>query len=476
MPGPISRRDFLRTLSCAAAGCSLAGLTGCSSSKSPPFGDGGLPNIIIVFTDDQGYADLGCFGARDFETPRLDRMADEGIQFTQFYSAASVCTPSRAALLTGCYPLRVGLPDVLFPEGPSWTEGKTNIGIHEQELTIAELLKKLDYRTAAVGKWHLGHRMPFLPTRHGFDTYFGLPYSNDMTPDLYPDLPLMDGEEVIETNPDQSQLTARYTQKALEFIESNADRRFFLYLAHSMPHIPLAVSDGFRGRSAQGLYGDVMMEIDWSVGRIFDKLAELGIDENTLVVFASDNGPWLVYGNHAGSASPLREGKATSFEGGHRVPCLMRWPARIPRGETCQEMVTTMDILPSIAALTGGALPSLPIDGKNVLPLIEGRAGATSPHEAVYFYNSHQLQAVRSGEWKLHFAHAYKTVIQPGQDGAYGVEESRELGLSLFHLERDPQERDDLAGQYPEVVERLTALASAFDAELRASMRDCGRV
>ena len=437
------------------------------------------PNVIIILTDDQGYADVGCYGAEGFTTPHLDHMADEGVQFTSFCSAAPVCSPSRAALLTGCYPIRVGITDVLFPHGPSFAEGRTGIGLNPQEVTIAELLKPAGYATAAIGKWHLGDDQPFLPTRHGFDEYFGLPYSNNMGPEQdpeFPPLPLLQDEEVIEVDPDQSQLTTRYTEKACDFIERKRQRPFFLYLAHSMPHVPLAVSRKFEGHSERGLYGDVIMEIDWSVGRILDKLDELGIGDNTLVVFASDNGPWLLYGNHAGSAGPYREGKMTTFDGGQRVPCIMRWPARIAGKSTSKEVVTTMDLLPTIAAIAGAELPQWTIDGKNILPIIEGQPGAKSPHEAIYFYDGVELQAVRTGQWKLHFSHSYRTVIQPGVDGEPGLEELRDLELSLYDLEQDPSEATNLAAQHPELVSQLTTAATAFDADLKANQRPAGRL
>jgi arylsulfatase A len=470
---PIPRRTFLWGLpSCAMAlaGCLRPGGTGRPSNR---------PNVIIILTDDQGYADVGCFGAQGFATPHLDRMADEGIQFTNCYVAAAVCSPSRAALLTGCYPVRVGVTDVLFPRGPEFAQGRSGIGLNPAELTIAELLKPCGYATAAIGKWHLGDDKPFLPTRQGFDEYFGLPYSNDMCPEedpAYPPLPLLQNEEVIEYDPDQSQLTARYTDQACAFMARNRQRPFFLYLAHTMPHVPLAVSPEFAGRTERGLYGDVVMELDGSVGRILETLDALGIADHTLVVFASDNGPWLLYGNHAGSAGPLREGKMTTFDGGQRVPCIMRWPGRIDAQAVSQEVVTTMDLLPTIAAITGAPLPRWTIDGKSILPILEGRARAQSPHEAVYFYDGTELQAVRSGRWKLHLPHRYQTVVEPGVDGRPGQEEWRDLELSLFDLDADPGETANLAPQHPEVVSQLTEAAAAFDAEIKGNRRPVGRL
>ncbi|HEY8503213.1 MAG TPA: sulfatase, partial [Gemmataceae bacterium] len=294
------------------------------------------PNFVIVFTDDQGYGDVGCYGGKGFETPNLDRMAREGVRFTDFYVAQAVCSASRAALLTGCYPNRIGILGALGPASKH--------GINDGEMTIAEVLKPRGYATAMFGKWHLGHHPRFLPTRHGFDEYAGLPYSNDMWPHhptaKFPELPMLDGETVInhEVSPaDQTQLTTWYTRRAVRFIERHRDEPFFLYVAHSMPHVPLFVSDRFKGKSERGLHGDVMEEIDWSVGEILKALKDNGLDESTLVLFTCDNGPWLSYGEHAGSAGPLREGKGTTFEGGVRVPCIARWPGKIPAGSVCRE-------------------------------------------------------------------------------------------------------------------------------------------
>ena len=420
------------------------------------------PNVIIVFTDDQGYADVGCFGAKGFVTPNLDRLAAEGIQCTDFYSAGNVCSPSRAALMTCSYPVRVGVTYVLGPG--------SNVGLNLQEVTIAELLKSIGYATAAVGKWHLGDDKTFLPTRQGFDQYFGLPYSNDMSP-----LPLLQDEEAIEYSPDLSQLTKRYTEKACDFITRNRQRPFFLYLAHTMPHVPIAASADFEGLSERGLYGDVIMEIDWSVGRILDTLDQLGIAGNTLIAFASDNGPWLLFGNHAGSAGPLREGKMTTFDGGQRVPGIMRWPDRIKGQTVSTEVVSTMDLFPTIAEITGAALPQWTIDGRSILPVLEGRPAAASPRDALYFYDGTELQAARSGPWKLHLPHTYLTITQPGMDGNPGQEETRDLGLSLFKLDDDPGETVNLAAQYPDVVSRLTEAATAFDADVKKHQRPMGQ-
>ncbi|MFN4260976.1 MAG: sulfatase [Gemmataceae bacterium] len=422
------------------------------------------PNIVIIFTDDQGYADVGCFGAKDFETPHLDRMAQEGMRFTDFYVSQAVCSASRASLLTGCYPNRIGILGAL---GPS-----SKHGIHSDEVTIAELVKQRGYATALYGKWHLGHLPQFLPTRHGFDDYYGLPYSNDMWPKhptaKFPDLPLIEGEKIIAYNPDQSRLTTDYTERAVRFIEKNKDQPFLLYVAHSMPHVPLFVSDKFKGKSKQGLYGDVIMEIDWSVGQILEALKKNGLDDQTLVIFTSDNGPWLSYGNHAGSAEPLREGKGTSWDGGQRVPCIMRWPGQIPAGKECAELAATIDILPTVARLTGAKLPPHRIDGKDIWPLMTGQPNATSPHEAYFFYWGGELQAVRSGQWKLHFPHAYRTLAgRPGgKDGQPVPYSQAKTELALFDLKNDIGETRNVAERYPDVVKRLQALADAARADL----------
>ncbi len=437
-----------------------------------------LPNFVIIFTDDQGYNDVGCYGSTNILTPNLDAMAKEGIKFTDFYVASSVCTPSRAALLTGCYPQRVGLPEVVAPNGPKWSESKSNIGLNSKETTIAEMLKSLDYATACFGKWHLGHLPPFLPTRHGFDEYFGLPYSNSMNPDYgpWPDLPLLEGEEVIRYNPDQSQLTTLYTDKAIKFIEKNKDNPFFLYLPHTMPHVPLNVSSKYFGKSKRGIYGDTIMEIDWSVGQILKKLKQLNLDKNTMVIFSSDNGPWLEYGEHGGSAKPLRGGKMTTFEGGQRVPFIVRWPGIIPSGNVCDQIATTMDLLPTIAFLSGAQLPENKIDGKNIWSLLIEPKKSKSPHEAVFFYHGNNLQAIRNGRWKLHFSHPYFSIIEYGIDGKRGKKEERIQKLALYDLKKDIGEQIDLSEKYPQIVDKLTKMAEKFDVELKNNIRPPGIV
>ena len=436
----------------------------------------GPPNVVVIFMDDMGYADIGPFGAEGYETPNLDRMAREGRKFTDFYVTQAVCSASRAGLLTGCYNVRIGILGALGPGAKH--------GIHQDEVTIAEICKQKGYATACYGKWHLGHHQKFLPMQHGFDDYFGLPYSNDMWPyhpgvahlpmeqrlKRWPHLPLIDKNQVV--NPmvagrDQEQLTTQYTNKAVSFIEANKDRPFFLYVPHSMVHVPLYVSEKFKGKSKRGLFGDVMMEVDWSVGQILDTLRKHALDKNTLVIFTSDNGPWLSYGDHAGSAGPLREGKGTMFDGGCRESTLMWWPGVVPANSVCSTPAMTIDILPSVAELVGAKLPDHPIDGKSIVPLIKGES-EQSPHEAYYFYYGKQLQAVRSGKWKLHFPHGYRTMAgKPGGTGGVPNRYSQaRIELSLFDLSSDIGESRNVAEQHPDVVKRLQKLGDKMRKEL----------
>jgi arylsulfatase A len=446
-----------------------------------------LPNIVIIFTDDQGYADVGVFGAQGFKTPCLDRLASEGRIFRNFHVAQPVCSASRAGLLTGCYPNRVGIHGALGP--------RSKVGISDEEMTLAQLVKQRGYATAIFGKWHLGDSPQFLPTRHGFDEYFGLPYSNDMWPfhpdfvnlppdvakrrGIYPPLPMFDGERIVITNvthADQNQLTTWYTEHAVKFIEKNKDRPFFLYLAHNMPHVPLHVSDKFRGATKRGLYGDVIEEIDWSVGQVMAALRHFGIEDRTWVIFTSDNGPWLSYGTHAGSAYPLREGKGTCWEGGTREPCIMRWPGRIPAGTESQDMLMTIDLFPTIAKLIGAPLPKHKIDGLDVWPIIAGRPGAGNPHKAYWFYyENNQLQSVVSGDgrWKLQLPHTYRTLggRVGHSDGTPIPYEQVKLNQSeLYDLKADVRERQNVAGEHPEIVRRLEAVAEQAREELGDSL------
>jgi arylsulfatase len=427
-----------------------------------------LPNVVIIFIDDMGYSDIEPFGARRYKTPNLNRMAQEGIRFTDFYVAQAVCTASRTALLTGCYPNRLGLHGALGPNAKH--------GIHDNEVTIAELLKTKGYATAIYGKWHLGHHPQFLPTRHGFDEYFGLPYSNDMwpkhpeaRPGTYPDLPLIENDKVIQLMPDQSQLTRQYTERAVSFIEHHKDKPFFLYVPHTMVHVPLFVGKQFKGSSKSGLYGDVVQEVDWSVGEILNTIKKLELDKDTLVIFTSDNGPWLSYGEHAGSAGRLREGKGTAWEGGVRVPFLARWPGRIPAGRVMRQPAMTIDLLPTIAKLVNAELPQHKIDGLDIGPLLKGAPNAKNPHDAYFFYyNTNELQAVRSGQWKLILPHTYRTLGQQAKakDGIPVKYSNVQAGLELYDLGKDIGETRNVAAQHPDVVKRLAALAEQAREEL----------
>jgi arylsulfatase A-like enzyme len=437
------------------------------------------PNIVLIFTDDQGYQDVGCFGAPKIKTPNLDRMADEGTRFTDFYVGAPVCSASRAALLTGCYCARVSVTGVLFP--------RHRQGLNPDEITIAEVLKSRGYSTACIGKWHLGHHPEFLPTSQGFDSYFGIPYSNDMTIDpqmrLAEDIvlregmteerlrtdkprknwvPLMRNEQVVEYPCDQTTLTRRYTEEASRFIRENKDGPFFLYLPHTMPHIPLFVTDEFRGKSQGGLYGDVIEEIDWSVGEILKTLTETGVDDNTLVVFTSDNGPWLSVGDRGGCALPLRDGKFTTYEGGMRLPCIVRFPGRVPAGAVCSEVAATIDLLPTFAQLAGAQVPDdRVIDGKNIWPLMAGEAGAKSPHQ-VYFFRG---MAVRQGNWKLHLK--VRSTVKSRPAGPVP---------QLYDLSSDISEAKNVAEEHPDIVERLTKLIEQHRQDIMQNQRPIGKL
>ena len=457
-------RVFIALLSCfITASATVIGLTqGPRRSVRPP-------NFVIIFADDLGYADIGSFGATGYKTPNLDRMAMEGARLTDFYVAQAVCSASRAALLTGCYSNRVGIRGAL--------DHNAQYGINDSEMTIAQVLKPRGYATAIFGKWHLGHHPQFLPTRHGFDEYLGLPYSNDMWPNhpsaakgYYPELPLIENEKVAQLMPDQSQLTTRYTERAVKFIEKNRNKPFFLYMPHSMPHVPLFVSDKFKGKTQQGLYGDVIEEIDWSVGQVLDTLKRLGLDRQTLVIFTSDNGPWLSYGPHAGSARPLREGKGTSFEGGVRVPFVARWPGRIPAGTVNRQPAMTIDLLPTIAKLAGAETPKTRIiDGLDIWRLLTETNGA-SPHNALYFYWGGELHAIRSGKWKLHLPHPYQHLDGAGSGGRPGRYVRQDIGLALFDLEKDIGETTNVADKNPDVVNRLMSYVERARADLGDSL------
>jgi len=419
--------------------------------------DAERPNVVLVFTDDQGYGDLGCFGSPYVETPNVDRLAAEGARFTDF-QAAPICTPSRAALMTGSYAARVGLGEgVLFPGDDE--------GLHPDEVTIADVLSGAGYATTCIGKWHLGDHHPFLPTDHGFDSYFGIPYSNDMRPDnthggdSHPPLPLVRDDEVVEAEPDQSQLTRRYTDEAVSFVEDRAgdDEPFFCYLAHTMPHVPLHASEEFAGGSYGGLYGDVIEEIDHGVGRLLDALEREGVADDTLVVYTSDNGPWLTMGHDGGNSGPLRGGKQSAYEGGHRVPAVVRWPGVVPEGTVCRELATTMDLLPTLAGLAGAA-DAVPtdrvLDGVDIRSLLEDPESADTPREGfAYFDSGGDLRAVR--------------------DDA-GLKYYPEEG-ELYDLHRDVSERTDVSEERPDAVARLRERFEAVAADLEANGRPVGR-
>lgn len=421
------------------------------------------PNIIIIFTDDQGYNDVGCFGSPDIQTPHLDQMAKEGARLTNFYSAQAVCSASRAGLLTGCYPNRIGMHQALMPN--------SKVGINAEETTMAEILKHRGFATGIFGKWHLGDHQKFLPLQHGFDEFFGIPYSNDMWPYHpqqgsvfnFPPLPLYNGNKIIDTLNDQTNLTVEITKKSVDFIQRHKNQPFFLYVPHPQPHVPLFVSDRFKGKSERGLYGDVIMEIDWSVGQILQTLQEEGLEENTLVIFTSDNGPWLSYGNHAGSAFPLREGKGTAWEGGQREPFIIKYPGVVPAGSMVETPIMAIDLLPTIADLTGSDRRNLEIDGKNVWPIITGLS-SEMVHDAYYFYyNVNELFGLRSGDWKLYFPHRYRSMKgqEPGKDGMPGRYTHFTLDQpELYNLSEDISEKRELSASYPQVVDSLSKMAN----------------
>lgn len=434
---------------------------------------GRSPNVVVIFTDDQGYRDIGVNGAEGFETPNLDRMAKEGRHFTRWYAAQPVCSASRTGLLTGCYPNRVGIHGALGPG--------SGAGINAEETTIAEVFRSKGYATAIFGKWHLGDHERFLPLQHGFDEYFGIPYSNDMWPrhpdakNPFPPLPLFDGNERfrIVDEQDQRMMTTWLTAKAVDFVNRNRERPFFLYLPHPQPHVPLYVSDRFAGKSRRGLYGDVISEIDWSVGEILNAIDTNGLGEDTLVIYTSDNGPWLSYGTHAGSAEPFREGKGTVWEGGVREPTLMRWTGKIPAGTVCDEPGMNIDLLPTLAGLIGAELPPRKIDGLDILPLILGKEGAKNPHGSYWFYyKQNELHAVSSGAWKLVLPHNYRSLDggKGGDGGKPAPYRSRDAPVALYDLAADPGETTNLAEKHPEKVAELRKHAEAARAELGDSL------
>lgn len=444
----MKRKNFVPWLLMAtalgSAACSLAASNAMAAEPTRK------PNFIVIFCDDLGYGDLGCYGSTKNRTPHIDQLSKEGMRFTDFYSSSPVCTPSRASLMTGCYPRRVGMHEdytghwVLIP--------RSRRGLHPAELTVAEALKTQGYATACIGKWHLGDQPQHLPTRHGFDTYFGIPYSNDMQQQKRgdPPLPLVQQEKVIEAPADQATLTQRYTREAIKFIEANRAKPFFLYLPHTFPHLPLFASPDFHGKSANGRYGDSVEEIDWSTGEILQCLDRLELAEDTLVLFTSDNGS---NGRNGGSNAPLAGAKGSTMEGGMRVPMIARWRGTVPADSTCSELATTMDILPTFCALAGSDLPESKIDGFDIRNLLTGAADAVSPYEALFYYRRRQLQAVRLNDWKYHLplaqTHPRWTTPDVLGDGRPG---------KLVNLKTDLRETTDLSEQHPEVMKRMRDL------------------
>ena len=481
-----SRRGFIKRISVLGVALFMSNLFfGIESLAETPK----LPNVVLIFTDDQGWGDIGCFGLMKGKTPHLDRMASEGMKFTDFYVNCGQCSGSRAALMTGCHYQRISMPTVSWPNESG--------GLHPSETTIAELLQAEGYATACIGKWHLGHRPGFLPIDQGFDYYYGIPYSNDMTYDTEMvrsenivlregwtnekldaykkakenknKVPLMRNREVIEFPVDQKTLTKRYTEEATKFIREHKDEPFFVYLPHSMPHNPIAVSKAFEPdltnskNELQDLYAKVMEEIDWSVGEILKTLKELGLDENTLVIFTSDNGP------NTGSTGGLRGSKATVYEGGMRVPCIMRWPESIPAGGNCSEVATTLDILPTLAGIVGGKIPTdRVIDGKDILPLMIGKPDAKTPHSAyAYIYKE---GGVRSGKWKYYPFRSGK-----GKKEKFNADDLRAKSpVQLYDLSADLSEEKNLAEQYPQVVQRLQKAYDDLKKDIAANKRPSG--
>ena len=460
-------------------------LAGCSARKVTQTNV--PPNIVIIFIDDMGWADVGFNGGTHVRTPRLDQMAKEGLVLSDFYVAQPVCSASRSALLTGCYPNRIGISGALGPHAKH--------GINADEITIAEVCKERGYATAIFGKWHIGHLDPFLPTNHGFDTFVGIPYSNDMWPmhpeakkGTYPPLPYFNDDVIVYSSPDQTQFTKDFTNLTIDFIKEHKDEPFFVYLPHPMVHVPLHVSKKWDGVTGLGLYADVVAEIDDGVGRIIDTINDLGIENHTLVIFTSDNGPWLSYGDHAGQTGIYREGKGTAFEGGVRVPFVAWWPGTIPAGTTSDEPLMTIDLLPTIAEWLDVALPKHTIDGKSAVAIFNGEEGARSPQEAYFFYyKENNLEAIRWGKWKLHVPHGYRSMgIRPvGSGGTPGTYDySLKTGLALYNLEIDPSETTNVVEHNPTVMETLHRFADEIRSELGdlstevkgASNREAGKV
>ncbi len=429
------------------------------------------PSIVLLVADDLGYGDLGCYGAPDIPTPNLDRLANEGIRLTSFYSAAAVCSASRAALFTGCYPCRVGVAGDLRPESDE--------GLAPKQMTLAEVASGAGYKTILLGNWHLGSRPQFLPTEQGFDDFYGIPFSHDVRPlhsaeglSVHPNLPVYQGDRVLGRNPDMAGFTGELTRRAVDFVQDRGRERFLLCVAYPMPQVPLAVSHKFTGTSERGLYGDVVAELDWSVGEILAALAHAQLDTETLVIFTSDNGPAVEYGDHAGSAGVFRGGEGSTFEGGMRVPCLFRWTGKIPAGTVSDEIAVNFDLLPTIAGLIGAQIPAeAKLDGQDIWPMLAFPMAATSPHPCFYYYSGGALHAVRSGRWKLHFPHGYAALSdeRPGEGEPIHVTWER-IGLSLFDLQTDPRETRNVAAENEKVVRYLGDLAEDAREELGDSL------
>ena len=432
---------------------------------------GNRPNVVLINFDDMGYGDTEPYGMTGISTPNINQVAQEGMRFTHFNATQPVCSASRASLLTGCYSNRVGISGALMPNSPT--------ALNPDEQTIASLLKEAGYKTAMLGKWHLGDQAPYLPPSYGFDSFLGLPYSNDMWPNDFDGNPvgedhrkfgrvplvILDGVtpiDTVKTLEDQSNLTAFFTNKAVSYIQSNYDEPFFLYLAHPMPHVPIGASDKFRGKSELGLFGDVIMELDWSVGEIVKALDEAGVSENTLLIITSDNGPWKSYGNHAGSTAGLREGKNTTMDGGTRVPLFVKWPRGIEAGTVNSSLLANMDILPTIVEATGASLPEKPIDGLSFFPVLKGEAKQAS-REILYYYFGYgkgDLEAIRYKNWKLVLPHQGTNYGTPlGMNGFPGTMNKIDLPMSLYNLSFDPGESYDVQEQYPEIIEKLLGIA-----------------
>ena len=473
----MGRRQFVRLLGGLGAGAAGMLLAGCDDPQAPGMGGadvaasgrakpvgggapGRKPNIVLIYVDDMGYGDLGCFGSKVNRTPMIDRMCAQGLKLTSFYVTSGVCSPSRSSLMTGCYPRRIGMHEsskgcfVLVP--------RDKCGLNPKEFTIPAMLKQQGYATACVGKWHLGDHPAFFPRTYGFDYYFGIPFSNDMGGEAdkprknLPPLPLMRNETVIEAPVDQRGITKRYTAEAVQFIEQNKDKPFYLYLPHMHVHLPYRPGREFAGTSDNEAYGDMMAELDWSTGEILKTLGRLGLDDNTLVILTSDNGAMS-----KGSNAPLSGGKATTMEGGQRVPCIVRWPGKAPAGTVCDEVCSTLDMLPTLAKLTGGSLPKdRIIDGKDITDILMGKPGARSPHtEGFFYYFMSQLQAVRLGKWKL------RLPLTP-EIGGWTGKPKENSEARLYDLEADIGEKKNVAAEHPDVVAKLTALAEKARADI----------